>query len=472
MTTSASPAALPGLPSIPLLRSRGGLMRFFRDPIGTVHSLRERGDVVALAEGDPRLVAAFGAAHHRTVLSDSQRFHNYAVSMFGVPAKAPVRRLMNALTSMNGEQHKRHRRLMMPAFTKSAIDGYRDSMVTVCEASLARWKPGTTVDMAHEMVELTLVAAMQSLFGLDRENEASELGHMGMKILEGLTDVRNMLFPFDLPGTPFRKYMQVCGDAEQRFRAIIQTRREMKHRPRDVLSTLIDAHDEDGSRLTDDELVGHTCVLFIAGHETSAFTLSWTMRLLAQHPRVLADLVDELEGALHGDAPTVAQLANLPLLDAVIRESMRLLPPTPFLFIRQAIEAFTLGRYDLPRDAQIILSPYIAHRDPVLFPEPMRFRPERWKTVDPGPYEYIPLGAGPRLCIGAGFARQLVPIALATIVQRFRFSVVDDITIDRKIQGITLGPTPGIPMRIEAPHRRFTPAARIRGNVREMVAFD
>jgi cytochrome P450 len=467
-----NPNTLPGLTAIPLLGARGGLVRFFRDPIATLHALRDRGDVVALARGHDRLVAVFGANHHRTVLSDANLFHNFATPLFPVPDDAPLQRLMNALTSMNGEQHKRHRRLMMPAFTKSAIEGYHAAMTASCDRFLERWRPGTTKDVAAEMIELTLVAAMRSLFGLDLEDGAAEMGRLGMKVLEGLTDVRNILLPVDLPGTPYRTYMRVCETAERRMRDVIRRRRSATDKPRDVLSILIDAHDDDGTRFTDDDLVGHTNVLFIAGHETSAFTLSWTLLLLAQHPRVFDSLVDELDAALRGGAPSVGQLAQLPVLDSVVKESMRLLPPTPFLFIRQATDGFALGTYRFPRGTQIILSPYIAHRDPDLFPEPLRFRPERWRSVDPGPYEYMPFGAGPRLCLGAGFAAQLVRIALAMIVQRFRLRLVEGARIDRKIQGITLGPKPGIPMHLEPRERRVSRTSVLQGNVREMVAFD
>jgi cytochrome P450 len=236
-----------------------------------------------------------------------------------------------------------------------------------------------------------------------------------------------------------------------------------------VLSILIEAHDEDGVGLTDDELVGHVSVLFIAGHETSAFTLAWTLFLLAQHPRANADLEAELRSALRGDAPTAESLARLPLLDAVVRESMRLLPPTPFLFVRRGTSAFSLGPYSLPAGAQVILSPLVTHRARSIYTEPKRFLPGRWDTISPGPYEYMPFGAGPRFCVGAAFGAQLVRITLAVLVQRFRFTLLLDARIARKAQGITMGPRYGMPMRVARHDGQLAPPSRVQGDIHELV---
>ena len=466
----AAPGGPPGPPRIPLLGNKGGLIRFFRDPVGNLLRLHAaHGDVAALSSGDPTLVCAFGMENNRRVLSDAEHFHNSASMPFPVPKGSSPERLFNALMAMNGEQHRRHRRLMMPAFGKAAVAQHRDDMVATVERLVERIRPGDVVDVNAQMIELTMIAAMRCLFGVDLGSGAEELGRMSMAVAGGITDFRNLLFPHDLPGTPYARFMRLCERMERRVRALILERRAAKDRPRDVLSILIEAHDDDGVGLTDDELVGHVNVLFIAGHETTAFTLTWTLFLLAQHPRVYADLEAELRSALRGDAPTAESLSRLPLLDAVVRESMRLLPPTPFLFVRRGASAFSLGPHALPAGAKVILSPIVTHRAASLYPEPKRFLPGRWDTISPGPYEYMPFGAGPRFCIGAAFGAQLVRIALAVLVQRFRFTLPPDARIARKVQGITMGPRYGMPMRVARHDGQLSPSSNVQGDIHELV---
>ncbi len=461
---------LPGPRKIPLLSNKAGLIRFLRDPIGTLLSLHaEYGGIAALPADDPALIFAFGAEHNRQILSDPLRFHSSGDPPFPMAPGSSVERLNNALTSMNGDQHRRHRRLMMPVFGKAAIELYRDDMAALVERFAQRLRPGATLDVQGEMIELSLVVAMRCLFGLDVETGAAELGRMGVQTLRGLSSVWNALLPFDVPGLPYARYMRHCERTEQRIRALIRERRRTADRGRDVLSILIRAHDDDGASLTDDELVGHANVLFIAAHETTAFTLGWTLFLLATHPAVYADLEGELRAALGGDAPSVEALARLPLLDAVVRESMRLMPAVPYLFPRIPPAPVALGSHTAPAGVRIILSPFVTHRAPGTYAEPRRFLPRRWETISPGPYEYMPFGAGPRLCIGAGFASQLLRIALAILVQRFRFSLPPNAEISRKVHGNTLGAKHGIPMRVERQDRRFASRPEVPGDIHELV---
>ncbi|HMV66962.1 MAG TPA: cytochrome P450, partial [Myxococcota bacterium] len=441
---------LPGLRPIPLLGRTGGLARFFSDPIGALHRLRVLGDVVALNRGDPTLIAAFGAAHNRVVLSDSARFQHFADPPFPVPPASSAARLMNALTSMNGEHHRRHRRLMQPAFSRTAVEGYRDATVEVTRRYLDRWRPDRQVDLVEEMVQLTLRVAARTLFGIDVDDDAAAFGDLSLRVLTGLTDVRNMLFPVRWGPTPMARYLRDCEVMEAKLRALLAERRARAGQGRDVLSLLIAAHDDDGAALTDDELIGHTNVLFIAGHETTAFTLAWTLLLLAQHPDV-ADALDAELARLPGP-PEVGDLAALPVLDGVLKESMRLLPATPFLFIRQADGGAEIGGHALPPGAWLLLSPLITHRDPDRFPDPLAFRPARWEGLAPTPHEYLPFGAGPRMCLGAGFAAQTLRLVLPMILRDWRPELPPaGVRVDLRTQGITMGPAPALPATLRRP---------------------
>jgi cytochrome P450 len=277
-----------------------------------------------------------------------------------------------------------------------------------------------------------------------------------------------MLFPFRVPGTPYARFLSVSDRFEARLKRLIEERRATPG-GRDVLSLLIGARDDEAGKLSDAELLGHTAVLFVAAYETTANTLLWTLLLLSQHPRVLADLEEELRSALHGAAPSLDQVAGLPLLDAVVKESMRLLPAVAFLFFRRAQEPISLGGLELPAGATFLISPVVAHRDPALFPDPLEFRPERWRGLDPSPYQYFPFGAGPRMCIGAPFATQSIRILLATMLQRFRFEPVPGTRVDRMVRGITMGPKRAVPMRVRLPEGPPSPAVSLSGDLHELV---
>ncbi|HYV49475.1 MAG TPA: cytochrome P450 [Myxococcaceae bacterium] len=456
--------ALRGSRRVPVLGAAGNVFRFFGDPAGTLLRLhREFGPVAALTEQDPAWVALFGADHVQRVLSDARQFHNLAEVPIPAPEDSAPKRLNVALTSMNGDTHKRNRRLMMPAFSKQAVAGYRDLTVEVAERVLSRWRPGEPVDAHARMVELAMCVAMRTLYGLDVLTHADELSALATGWLEGLLSIGALLFPYRVPGTPYARFMSVSERLEARIHRLIAERRASPG-GQDVLSLLIAARDDEAGQLSEAELVGQTGVLFVASYETTANTLAWTLLLLAQHPRVLAELEEEVRSAPLEQAP------SLPLLDAVVKESQRLLPAVALLFFRRSQEPFSLGGLDLPAGTSVVVTPLVAHRDPELFPDPLDFRPERWRGgLDPGPYQYFPFGAGPRMCIGAPFATQAIRILLAMMLRRFRFELQPGARVDRMVRGITLGPKHGLPMRLRMAEGPPSPAVPLAGDLRELV---
>jgi cytochrome P450 len=274
------------------------------------------------------------------------------------------------------------------------------------------------------------------------------------------------LFPVDIPGAPFRQLLQLSTRLEADIRAMIQHKRAHPSDQRDLLALLLQAQDEDGTRLTDAELIGNATLLFVAGFETSAVALTWTLFLLAQHPHVMADLLDELTSVLHGEAPTVEQLRQLRLLDRVIKESLRLLPPA-IQGGRIAVQPFVMGRYEFPAGTKVMYSEYITHHMPDLYPQPERFLPERWCGPEPSPYAYLPFLAGPRRCLGAEFAILEMKIVLALILQRYRLALIPNTLIHRAVR-FTVVPKHGMPMQVHPQDRQFIKVA-VRGNIHEMV---
>jgi cytochrome P450 len=463
-------AELAGPKAMPIAGTMGNFMRFFSDPVGVLLRLRrDYGDIAALSRGDAAWVAAFGAAHNQTILSDALLFPNFGKAPMKLPKDSAASRLDHMLTSMNGEQHRRHRRLMMPAFNKPAIAGYFDETVKMADRVIARWSQGSVVDVRREMSELALCVAMKCLYAVDLLEDADELGALSVGLLDSFS-VGAVLFPFNIPGTPYARFLTMCDRFEKRLQRLIADHRAHAKDGRDVLSLLIQARDDDGSGLGDDELVSHAGLLFMAGHETTANTLAWTLMLLAEHPSVRQGVEDELDAVLRGAAPTIEDIARLPLLDAVVKESMRVLPAAAIMFFRRASGAFRLGDLELPKDSTVLLSPLVTHRDERMFPDPLRFQPERWAKMKPTAYEYLPFGAGPRLCLGAPFATQAIRVLLAMMMQRHRFDLLS-CRVDRRVRGITLGIKRALPMKLSPRTSSPPPAPRLEGDIHELVTL-
>src|SRR5262249_23331072 len=227
----------------------------------------------------------------------------------------------------------------------------------------------------------------------------------------------------------------------------IRRRRQSKEDRGDLLSILLHARDEDdGKAMTDWQVRDEAMTLFLAGHETTALALGWTWFLLAPHPEAEARLVDELRTVLGGRAPTTADLPHLRYTEAIVSESLRILPPV-YTIGREAIEDCEIGGFRVPRKTTILMSQWVVHRDPRWFTEPEKFQPERWlgdlQNRLPK-FAYFPFGGGPRLCVGNTFALMETALVLATIAQRYRFTVLPGHPIE-PVASFTLRPRYGIP---------------------------
>lgn len=458
---------IPGPASSRLLGPVPAFLRFFDDPVGAFAQLRRYGDVVAVSRNNPALVCAFGAERNRDVLSNPRRFHN-ANFIQGAPGTA-LGRFRHIIISMNGEDHKRHRRLMMPAFAKSALAGYASAIVALAEAEVERWPIGEVVDLDVYLRELASKMALRTLFGVDLRRSHSELGKVAMDFVEAFSSPLAMLLPYDVPGLPHRR-AQANG---ARLLAILEELIEQKRRSGeghdDALGLLVHAVDEDGSRFSDEELVSETSTLFFAGHDTTAQTLSWTMFLLERHPAVLGPVLEEIDGVLGGRSVSAEDLPRLTLLDRAIKESMRILSAVPMLVLRVPTQEVTLGDVRLPKDANVVISPIATHHDPALYPQPRRFDPERWATIEPSLYEYLPFGAGPRLCVGAVFARQALRLMLATVLQRVGVELMRGAKVSRLTRANIMRPRYGLPARLHPPRRPSRKPAPIRGDIHDLV---
>jgi cytochrome P450 len=470
MTTppGTSAAGLPGPRAMPLLGTTGSHIRFLTDQLHWLKELSSYGPLVTLARGTTSHLFIFHPDLNMQVLSNPAIFRSPELWRIA-PEGSSLSRLWTGLVTINGEVHKRHRRMMMPSFHKKKVESYRDDMVARIDRMLSAWKPGEVRDIFLEMRQVTLLIVTKVLFGLEDDQETLRMGQLMAEWLERYTSPAVQLLPFDGPGLPYRHLLQVSRRGEAAIRSLIARKREQGASGDDVLSMLLHARDEEGGAMSDAELVGQTNILFVAGHETTTNSLTWTLFLLDQHPEVHAALVEELEGELKGAPPTLEQLERLPLLDRVVKESLRILPPVPVAF-RVSNVPFEMGGHSFGAETMVHYSPYITHRLPDLYPEPDRFLPERWLQAEPPVYGYIPFSNGPRRCIGATMALLEIKLMLSMLLPRFRLSLSPGTRVDPLVRA-TSRPKGGLPMRLHAQDKRFERSA-VRGKIRDVVALD
>lgn len=404
---------------------------------------REYGDLASFRFGPKRI---FLASHpdliEQVLVTDAKHY----IKHFGARMYTPV--LGNGLVTSEGEFWLRQRRLSQPAFLKQRVNSYAPLMAELTDRMLNAWVPGTAVDVHFEFSTLTSVIALKTLFDLDDPGDRERFTDSLRTAFALMSDrFRN---PFRLPGwfpTPANlKLNRAVKDLNAVVDGFIAQGRKRGGSGTDLLSRLVAAQDTDGTRMTDRQLRDEMMTLYLAGHETTALTLTWSWYLLSQHPEAERKLVDEWRRVLNGRTPTPDDLPNLPYTEAVITEAMRVYPPV-YLIGREATTDLALGGYQVKKGYTVFMSQWVSHRDPRYFPEPEAFRPERWEdglAKRLPKYAYYPFGGGPRVCIGNTFALLEAALILAAVGQRYRFTLDPDAEIDVNPQ-ITLLPKHGIP---------------------------
>jgi len=354
--------------------------------------------------------------------------------------------------SREGDFWLRQRRLVQPGFHRARIAAYAVTMVQYAQRMLEGWRDGEERDVHQEMIRLTLQIVAKTLFDADVAGDARDVGKSLELLLELGADFRRTLFvPHWVPTPTNLRIKREIAFIEGILHRIISERRACGRDTGDLLSMLLHAQDEDGSRMTDQQLRDEAITLFLAGHETTASSLSWTWWLLAQNPAAEAKLHAELDEVLVGRAPSIDDLARLPYTANVITESMRLYPPAWGL-ARVAIEDHELGGYPVRKGMGVAMAQWVVQRDTRWYDKPEEFRPERWegdfaKRIPR--FAYFPFGGGPRQCIGNSFALMEARLILATIAQKYRLHLVPDHPVV-PLASITLRPRYGVRVVLES----------------------
>ncbi|NUM56346.1 MAG: cytochrome P450 [Candidatus Hydrogenedentes bacterium] len=368
------------------------------------------------------------------------------------------------LLTNEGESHRRQRRMMQPAFHMQRIHGYGETMIEYADRHAGRWDAaaldGQSVDMAQEMMRLTMAIVAKTLFDFDVESEADEISEALSSIVglfERTVHPAAVLLTI-LPTLKNFRFMRAKKRIDSLIYRMIAERRKSGVDHGDLLSMLLNAQDEDdGSGMSDQQVHDEAVTLFLAGHETTANALSWTWYALSQNPDVEAKFHAEIDDVLGGELPTPHDIPKLEYTRRVFAESMRLYPPA-YLIGRMAIDEYQLGDYTLPPKSVILMCPYVCHRNPAQFPDPERFDPDRWtpeRQRERHKFSYFPFGGGPRTCIGESFAWMEGVLLLAVFGQRWRMTLRQGHAVGYDPQ-ITLRPKGGLPMTLS---RRTTASA-------------
>ncbi len=428
---------------------QGNLLEFPQDPLACMRSLHnEFGDLAILEDQGQRIAFIFSPQYNRQVLSDSRTFHSHFFAVRG-GRRSAQRRVTSGLLSMNGSEHRDSRRIMMDVFARRILPDYHAVICDLTTDLMSDWAIGQQHDLNTEMVHFMVRMTGALLFGIDDARHAVELGSM----IDHWVRQNHEVGMGALVSAPqfTDNYEKLLADAEKLGASVQELfaahrSHQSSGRRSDVLSLMFEAQGTN-DQLTDEKLLGHATLTFAAAHLTTAHTLSWTLFLLAQHPQVMDRLAQELAEHTSGRFPTFEELESLTYLDWVLKESMRVLPASSYSQ-RVCAEPAKLGPLSLSAGTPVIFSQYMTHHRADLFPEPDIFRPERWAQISPSAYEYLPFGAGPRMCIGAALAMVELRTALAVMLKQFHFQVVPNSIVDGRIISTMLGPTSSVDARL------------------------
>ncbi|MEP6896497.1 MAG: cytochrome P450, partial [Chloroflexota bacterium] len=384
------------------------------------------------------------------------------------PDYSSIKRVTTGMPLMNGVRHDDHRSALLPYFHKKFITRYHAACIEITERKISTWQVGQQMDLRVEMERLAMWLATEPVLGLDAEKEGEAIGRQLERTMKIIFNPFALLLPYDIPGLPFHDLVKNAGEMERVVRNVIASKRAAGLKDDDILSIMLQLQQQDPERLSEDELIGHTTTMFRGGYNPSGMALYWTILLLGQHPAALNKVLEEIHQIVGGNNPTPEQVEKMPYLEGAIKEAMRLFPAGAWT-ARIAMQDFELDSHALPKGTWIVMSPYITHRIPEIFPEPYRFMPERWLGAHFTSYEFMPFSAGPRYCIGQSLAMLQLKTVLAILLQRFSFALKPGIIVD--CAGLnSIRPKQGLPMILKEAGAQ-NPVTPIKGNIHKLVQF-
>ncbi|GED29784.1 cytochrome P450 [Brevibacillus centrosporus] len=429
----------------------GNLLSFRRNPLQFIRSAsKSHGDVVLFRFGPKRNVYLLTNPDHIKEVLVTKQAHFRKGKGLQV-AKAVVG---DGILTSEGKKHLRQRRLMQPAFHRERIATYGDVMVRQGVDLMSEWRDGDVRDIHHDMMKVTLAIITETMFGKSVKEGASEIGHA---IDVGLRYVANKAssfidIPLSVPTRSNREFLESNELLDKTIFSLIEARRNNDEPGKDLLGMLLAARDEeDGTGMTDEQVRDEVMTIFVAGHETTANTMSWIFYLLARHPEAEKKLHEELATVLGERLPAVEDLPELKYTNLVVYESLRLYPAA-WTINREVVEEVEIGGHTYQPGETLMMSQYVMHRDERFYENPDAFIPERFATdllKQIPTFAFFPFGGGPRVCIGNNFALMEATLLLATFAQRYQLRLAEPGQIVEPEPLVTLRPKNGLRMRLE-----------------------
>jgi cytochrome P450 len=402
-----------------------GALRLMRNPYTTLLDVaRKYGDIALIRIGPmkvcllnhPRYVKEVLVTHYRDFIKGGAFY--LARSVLG-----------EGLLTSDGDFHLRQRRLAQPAFSPQRISTYALTMIDCARRVRDRWRDGQTFDIFPDMSHTTLTIAAETLFGVGIENRTDDVREAMTEVIHNwrrrALPLAHLLQRLGIPFPANRGLRKARERLDAILYEIIARKRAAGVAGNDLLSMLVHAV-EDGARMSDLQLRDEAMTFMLAGHETMATALTWMWYLLGEHPDVSRRFYAEIDAVLGDREPTPEDLPNLSYVRKVFNETIRLYPPL-WNFTRLALREVPLGPYVIPRGCEVMVCPYILHRNPQFFPDPLRFDPDRSGPStgrDPSDLTYFPFSGGVRRCIGEPFAWAEGVLVAATLAQRWKLELV------------------------------------------------
>ncbi len=460
------PAILSGVHVIP------PFIGFFRDPIRTALRLSAaHGDFVklqipcAVGRMPSSVIFTAAAPHFREILGDTGKWRTVNIAAAGRRGHASSR-LSKGLVRMRGARHEHYRRLITPPLRRASVLNMSESLGRTAERICERWPQDETVDLLSLSRGMVRELAALHLFG-DGDEEALQIARMISDYVAASWSLSINLLRLDVAGTPYRKFLRLTEALESRI-LDWAARKKGEIDPQDLLSIVVNSNDENGDAPGERIVCGHVPTLFGAAYETCQNALIWSLILVATHPRVEASLRDEISTAIGAGRLTLEKVDGLPFLDAVTKETFRILPPVPNQY-RVAVQDTSLSAFPIDAGTRAVLCAFVLNRNPSIYTSPARFVPDRWAKIEPSPFQYAVFSAGPRACPGFGFGNAVLKVALAAIIRRHRLTIDEHSRIGYKVT-VSLSPHPSVPVRLSAPGR-VGESPPIQGRIRDLVQF-
>lgn len=423
--------------------SLGFMVRYLRDPIGCMLPLaREYGDPVLFPGNAPVVFTGDPAGIKAIYSADPDTFEplNQDLGVF-VGARS--------LILLGGAEHRRARKLMTPPFHGARMRAYGEQIVRLTEQRTAAWRPGQRVSTLDTLQHISLDVILQAIFGVTEPERMASLSKLLLEITNGISPlialVPSLRREFGGVG-PYASFMRRRQRLHEQLDALIAERRAAGPRE-DILSLLLSARYEDGQPMPDDEVRDQLVLLVLAGHETTAIAIAWS--LYALHRPENAAVLERLRAELEGADPAPEAMEKLPYLEATCQETLRRFPIAPAPNPRRLLRPFELMGYTLPAGTGVCAAIALAHFREEVYPEPMRFRPERFLERQFSPFEFLPFGGGSRRCLGAAMASYEMKLVLGTLLRRYRLRL-DSLRPDTgAVRAANAGPARGVKMIVE-----------------------